>query len=244
MADAPFPHEVGGYILAGGKSSRMGRDKALMELAGKPLIRHAVKKLRRVCMDVRILTDNEEFAAFAPIVRDIHPGCGPMSGMEAGLRHSVFEWNLFMAVDMPFVPSAFLFWWIGKCLSSSKNAAFGRARVQMFEHGGRPQPGLCLLHRDVGPFLTTAIERGEYKLVPALEQAAGTLSEREGLLPGSGFFCLPLIEFGEPHLGLSRGEDWQFTTEAQRAVQTLWFANLNTPEEFVEAKRHLDALDT
>jgi molybdopterin-guanine dinucleotide biosynthesis protein A len=222
----------------------MGRDKALMELAGMPLIRHAVKKLRRVCMDVRILTDNEELEEFAPIVRDIHPGCGPMSGIEAGLRHSIFERNLFMAVDMPFVPSAFLFNWLGRELGVKRNSHLGRARVLMFEHDERPQPGLCLLHKDVAPFLTEAIEHGEYKLIPVLKGAGRALAEREGFLPGSGFFCLPLVEYGEDERGWSRAEDWCFTTGAQRAALSLWFANLNTPEEFAEAGRHLDALDT
>ena len=223
----------------------MGRDKALLELAGMPLIRHAVKKLRRVCMDVRILTNNEELAKFAPIVRDIHPDCGPMSAMEAGLRHSTFEWNLFMAVDMPFVPSAFLSRWLHRCLSSRKNEVFGCARVQMFEADGKPQPGLCLLHRDVGPFLTAAIERGEYKLVPVLKDAGWALAKKDGFLPGGGgFFCLPLTKFGESTRGSGEGEDWMYTTEAQQRAFPLWFANLNTPEEFAEAERHVDALDT
>lgn len=243
MASSPFPYEVGGYILAGGKSSRMGRDKAFMELAGKPLIRHAVKKLRRVCMDVRILTNNEELEQFAPIVRDVHPGCGPMSGLEAGLRHSVFEWNLFMAVDMPFVPSAFLSWWLRGRFSRRRNELLGPAWVQMFEHEGMPQPGLCMLRKDVAPFLTAAIERGEYKLVPALRTAGQAIAERGGFLPGSGFFCLPVVEFGGERSGTNL-EEWMYMTEAQQRAQPLWFANLNTPEEFAEAERHVDALDT
>jgi molybdenum cofactor guanylyltransferase len=243
MPAVPVPHEVGGYVLAGGRSSRMGQDKALMELAGKPLIRHAVKKLRRVCMDVRILTSHQQFEMFAPIVRDIHPDCGPMSGMEAGLRHSAFDWNLFMAVDMPFVPSAFLFDWLHRALSARRNGVLGPAWVQMFEHGGRPQPGLSLLHRDLAPFLTDALERGEYKLLPVLKGAGEALAERRGFLPGSGFFCLPLVSF-ESTIGRGNREPWMHTTEAQQRTLPLWFANLNTPGEFAEAERHLDALDT
>lgn len=242
MASVPVPHEVGGYILAGGKSSRMGRDKALMELAGKPLIRHAVKKLRRVCMDVRILTDNEEFAAFAPIVRDIHPGCGPMSGMEAGLRHSVFEWNLFMAVDMPFLPSAFLFHKVRSLLLIEKRRAMG-ARVRMYKVEGRAQPGFCLLHKDLAPFLTESLERGEYKLLPALEAAGRAVAERNGFGPGKGFWCVPFGGFQSTG-GKGDREAWMSTTEAQQRAKPLWFANLNTPEEFAEAERHVDALDT
>lgn len=222
----------------------MGRDKALMELAGKPLIQHAVKKLRRVCMDVRILTNNEELEVFAPIVRDIHPGCGPMSGMEAGLRHSVFEWNLFMAVDMPFVPSEFLFWWLGRSQRSRKNEVFRVARVQMFEHDGRPQPSLCLLHKDVAPFLTEAIERGDYKLMPVLEAAGQALAAKEAFVPGGGFFCLPLTKFGRSDPSMSNHEAWMHATDAQDQAFALWFTNLNTPEEFAEAERHADALDT
>ena len=95
-------------MLAGGKSSRMGRDKALLKLAGKPLVRHAVKKLRRVCMDVRMLSANAGVGSVCADGAGYASGCGPMGGMEAALEHSVIEWNLFMPVDMPFFPSVFL----------------------------------------------------------------------------------------------------------------------------------------
>jgi molybdopterin-guanine dinucleotide biosynthesis protein A len=238
------PLEVGGYVLAGGKSSRMGRDKALMELAGKPLVRHAVKKLRRICMDVRVLSNNEELGAFAPIVRDVHPGCGPMSGMEAGLRHSVFEWNLFMAVDMPFLPSAFVFRWLNGWLLEEKRRMANRIpRVRMFKVDGFPQPGFCLLHRDVAPFLTAAIERGEYKLMPVLKAAGQELAVRDGFLPDSGFYCVPFTGFRSTR-GRGTKEDWMYITEVQQRALPLWFANLNTPEQFAEAERHVDSLDT
>ena len=192
---ALVPYEVGGYILAGGKSSRMGRDKALAELAGKPLIRHAVKKLKRVCIDVQILTNNEQLERFAPIVRDIHPGCGPMSGMEAGLCHSIFEWSLFMAVDMPFLPTAFISSWVDRCLVEEQRGVMAGARVRMFEVEGRPQPGFCLLHKDVVPFLAAAIERGDYKLWPVLEAAVPGVGLEEWTCSGARIFLCPIPKF-------------------------------------------------
>ncbi|MGH9595325.1 MAG: molybdenum cofactor guanylyltransferase, partial [Edaphobacter sp.] len=67
---------VGGYVLAGGKSQRMGDDKALLELAGKPLVLHATTKLRRLCAEVNILSNNSGLEQYAPLVRDVHEGCG------------------------------------------------------------------------------------------------------------------------------------------------------------------------
>jgi len=239
--DCPVPEEVGGYVLAGGKSSRMGRDKALLKLAGKPLVRHAVKKLRRVCMDVRILSGNPELAAYAPVVEDLHPGCGPMGGMEAALAHSIFEWNLFLPVDMPFLPSAFVMGWLRNWLRGMDGS--GGARVRMFTVDERPQPGFCLLHRDVKPFLSAALERGEFKLLPAFEEAGRELALRQGLLPDAGLWKVPMTGFHATR-GKGQKEDWCYTTEAQQEAKHLWFANLNTPEEFAEAERHVDALDT
>jgi molybdenum cofactor guanylyltransferase len=241
---APVPAEVGGYVLAGGKSSRMGRDKASIELAGSPLLRHAVKKLRRVCMDVRVLGANPAFTAYAPIVPDLHPDCGPLGGMEAALIHSVFDWNLFLPVDMPFLPSAFLHNWVLQTLMDEKRGA----RLAMFTVDGVPQPTLAMIHRDVIPFVTSAIERREFKLYPVLEQAGSELAARQNVLLGVAFRNMTWgqegIFWSTPNTFGPRQEAWLATTEAQQAAKHLWFANLNTPEEFAEAEKHLDALDT
>jgi molybdopterin-guanine dinucleotide biosynthesis protein A len=241
---APVPSEIGGYVLAGGESSRMGRDKALLELAGKPLLRHAVKKLRRVCMDVRVLSGNPQHAAYAPIVPDVHPGCGPLGGMEAALARSVFVWNLFMPVDMPFLPSAFLDHWVRQILGEEKRGA----RLAMFTVNGVPQPTMVMVHRDVAPFVTNAVERGEFKLYPILELAGRELAVGQGVLLGRAFVNRPWDERGSFHATPNqfgpRQEAWMATTEAQQAAKHLWFANLNTPEEFAEAERFVDALDT
>jgi molybdenum cofactor guanylyltransferase len=234
--------DVGGYVLAGGKSSRMGRDKALLELAGKPLALHAVTKLRRVCEDVHILSDRQELARFAPLIRDLHEGCGPMGGLEAALEHSQHEWNLFMPVDMPFFPSSFLFGWVVGIAAPGRIAGM---RVALFTVFGTPQPLFCLLHREVAPFVRRAMERGEYKVFPVLEMAGKELAARQGV-PLYQTFRNP--SWGEESHSVTalagEIEPWRVPTEAQQAAKHLWFANLNTPEEFAEAEEHLDALDT
>ena len=118
----------------------------------------------------------------------------------------------------------------------------------MFTVDGVPQPALAMVHRDVIPFVTSAVERGKFKLYPVLEQAGKELAAKQGILLGMAFrnmpwndqatFCATPNLFGPPQ------EVWLATTEAQQAAKHLWFANLNTPEEFAEAERHLDALDT
>jgi molybdopterin-guanine dinucleotide biosynthesis protein A len=166
MADDARP-PVGGYVLAGGKSSRMGMDKALLELDGVPLVAHAVRKLRRICADVHILSGNPALAEYAPVRADLHPGCGPIGGIETALAHSGFGWNVVMPVDLPFVPSEFVESWVQRVIRGSG------IRVAYFDVAGRPQPTLLVIRRDAQPQISAAIERGEYKLVPALELVAG-----------------------------------------------------------------------
>jgi molybdopterin-guanine dinucleotide biosynthesis protein A len=232
------PLDVGGYVLAGGKSSRMGRDKALLELAGKPMALHAVRKLRRVCAEVHLLSGNAELEVFAPLVRDLQEGCGPMGGLEAALEHSRHAWNLFMPVDMPFLPAAFLADWLRRVMAREQMGT----RVAMFTVEGVPQPLFCMLHKEVAPFLRDAMQRGRYKVFPVLEGAAKDLAARQGKLLEDTFFHQSW-EVAANAFFAEDGGLWRTLTQAQREARELWFANLNTAEEFAAAEEHLMALD-
>jgi molybdopterin-guanine dinucleotide biosynthesis protein A len=227
-----FP--IGGYILAGGRSSRMGTDKAMLQLAGEPLIARAVAKLRGLCEEVTILGTNPGLAFYAPLLSDIHPGCGPIAGMEAALHYSPYAWNLFLAVDMPFLPAAFMQNWMAGWTHGEGDAA----RIRMFTTDGLPQAGFCLLHRDVLPFLSDAIVRGDYKLMRAFDDASRGLAMRCGVSPES-ILCSRAFETEEQSVfsGTNRIADTQL------AARHLWFANLNTPEDFAAADELIDALD-
>ena len=228
------PADVNGYVLAGGKSSRMGRDKALLELAGKPLVLRAVEKLRRVCADISILGNRSELEMYAPMIRDLHEGCGPLAGMEAAFSNSEKMWNLFMAVDMPFLPVQLLEDWVKMVVEKEST------RLSMFCVDGRPQPALCLLHKDVAPYVERAVARGEFKLLPALESAAADLAMKQKIAVGAIFLNLPWSANASL---LRENGNLSEPTEAQQSAQHLWFANLNTPDEFAVAEAFASSLE-
>jgi len=96
------------FVLAGGQSTRMGADKAFMQLEGCTLLGHALALAKSVTSDVRIVGSPEKFAAFGEVVEDEFPQHGPLAGIHAALRASSSELNLMLAVDMPFVEVPFL----------------------------------------------------------------------------------------------------------------------------------------
>ena len=170
----------------------MGRDKALLQLGGRTLVEIALAKLREVCAEVFILSSRPELAAYAPLVADVHPGCGPLGGMEAALLASQTVWSLFLAVDMPFVPAAFLDEWVRRIL------LLEHGRVALFTVDGIPQPTMCMVHHEVAPFVQAAVQSGRHRVLTVLQEAAGWLAERsetplaevllERAIPGQGYF--------------------------------------------------------
>jgi molybdopterin-guanine dinucleotide biosynthesis protein A len=230
---------VGGYVLAGGKSSRMGKDKALLELGGKPLLQHASTKLRRVCAEVSILGNDSALERFGALVRDLHPGSGPMAGIEAALLNSRHEWNVVLPVDVPFLPTALLDSWLWSVLHDPTR----NIKLSMMSFGGRLHPALLIVHREIATYLTDSLERGELKLLPALRSACDAIAAKLQVGSDEVFAEMRSDEFPAPMMKAGN-EGWRTLTEAQRENRSLWFANLNTPEDFAEAERHVNALDT
>lgn len=232
------PLPISGYILAGGRSSRMGQDKALISLAGRPLIEHAVIKLRRLCADVYILSNDPALATFAPTVPDIHPNCGPLGGIEAALAHTSHNWNLFLPVDMPLLPTRLLWGWAFRTAGAPFMYPARRSEpgVEIRTFGDRTQPGLSLIHRDIAPVISECVQRGELSLFSAFEEVGRQIP--------SGFRNRSLLDFqteteGDPDLN-----DWDILSDAQVAAKDLWFLNLNTREDLALAEANAAALDT
>ncbi|HEY8393934.1 MAG TPA: molybdenum cofactor guanylyltransferase [Thermaerobacter sp.] len=101
---------ITGVILAGGHSRRMGRDKALLDLGGRPMIARVAEALGRVCAEVLVVDRDPDRYAFLglPVVLDRKPGFGALSGLHAGLLALPRPYGLFVACDMPFLQPALL----------------------------------------------------------------------------------------------------------------------------------------
>ena len=101
--------EISGFILAGGKSSRMGSDKGLIEFAGRPMIEHSILALKPLCSSIQIITNNNEYRDLGYSVHhDLIKDKGPLGGICTALSLSKTRLNLIITCDSPFVTSDLL----------------------------------------------------------------------------------------------------------------------------------------
>jgi molybdenum cofactor guanylyltransferase len=131
--------DVTAFVLAGGKSSRMGRDKAFLRLGEETLLSRALKMAGAVAGEVRIVGDTSKFASFGQIIEDVYRDRGPLGGIHAALSSTTTELNLMLAVDLPFVGPEFLEYLIVRARESGAIIAVPRA-------GSGLQP-LCAVYR-------------------------------------------------------------------------------------------------
>jgi molybdenum cofactor guanylyltransferase len=205
---------VNAFVLAGGVSSRMGRDKALLEIDGRPLIVHALEKLRALGLAPRICGARPALALFAETIPDNIPHCGPLGGIEAALSITDADLNLFLPVDLPLLPVEFLRWLAHRAQSTGAVATIPQLDT-------RPQPLCAVYSRRLRPGLRAALTVGDYKVMVAIPAAATALAEPIDLFDVEPI--APEIPSAPSAFGLPPLDDW--------------FRNVNTPAdlEFLRA---------
>jgi molybdopterin-guanine dinucleotide biosynthesis protein A len=172
--------DVTAFILAGGKSTRMGADKAFVEYGGRTLLARALDLARSVTAEVRIVGSAEKFALFAPVVEDVFCNSGPLGGIHAALRASVTELNLILAVDMPFVSWTFLQYLISQAGNAPEAAV-------VVPRGARNWQPLCAIYRrDFAGVAEDALRAGQNRIDP-LFNVVRTRVISEDELEGAGF---------------------------------------------------------
>jgi molybdenum cofactor guanylyltransferase len=170
---------VSAFILAGGKSARMGTDKAFVALDGRTLLARILEVARSVTSDVRIVGSAAKFAPFAPVVEDIFSGCGPLGGIHAALRSSQTELNVILAVDTPFVSFALLQFLIARAQNSAASVT-----APQISQGWQP---LCAIYRrEFADIAEPALREGRYK-IDVLFDKVPVQAIGEGELETAGF---------------------------------------------------------
>lgn len=154
--------EVAGFVLAGGRSSRMGCDKAWLEIGGQPLVVRAARCLEPLVASVTIIGPAEIFQPLGySTLADVQAGLGPLGGIVTALSRTDRPWNFFLACDMPYVHRDWLAFLIGRALQSS-------ADVILPESDTGPEPLCSLCNRRGAPAIEAAIARGVRKVTDAL----------------------------------------------------------------------------
>jgi molybdopterin-guanine dinucleotide biosynthesis protein A len=155
-----------GFVLAGGLSSRMGRDKALLRHWGVPLVVRAAAAVADAAGSVTILGDPGTYGRFGwPALADTVPGLGPMGALLTALENTRAEWNVLVACDMPDLSRELL-----RELLAKTARTRGRCVAPVTEDGFEP---LCAVYRRTAlPEVRAAIAAGDLAmrdLLPLLD---------------------------------------------------------------------------
>ncbi len=204
-----------GCVLAGGQSSRMGRDKAFVEFLGRPLIAHALGILQQAGLQAAIAGATPSacsaFAAFAPVIPDALPGLGPLSGICAALDAATVRHTVFSPVDLPLLPPSLL-------VVLLRHAQITGSAVVAPTLSGFTQTFPAVIDRAALPVLQRELDRRRCGCYSAFRTAAHELGQTihnvavESLVQ-AGQICHPL---SLPPLH--------------------WFLNLNTPADLARAE--------
>ena len=135
----------------------MGTDKSLLRFGDSTLIESAVRRLRSVTSDVRIVSPRDDLTQYAPVVHDVYPDRGPLGGIHAALASSSRELNVMLAVDMPLVTTDLL----RNLLAVARHSA-ALVTVPQTKDGWQP---LCAVYRrEFGPIAEKALLADDYKI--------------------------------------------------------------------------------
>ena len=151
-------HGIIGAVLAGGRGRRIGRDKAMVELDGRPLISYPVGALRSAGLDVVLALRGGQKAPAGledvSVVRDEFEDAGPLGGLHALLKWMPGEWVLVVSCDQPFVRVNLLHGIMSQS-ECTADAVVARTPERL-----QPMPGLY--RKSCLPVVDGALRRGEH----------------------------------------------------------------------------------
>lgn len=155
--------DITGIILAGGKGSRMDKDKGFIELNGKPFITYSISAIKPLASRILIVSNNPDYDQFNFIrVEDIIKESGPLAGIYSGLMSSNTEYNLVLSCDIPLIKT--------DVLEKLIAAQDGNSDIIQIESIGKPMPLITLYNRQCKTIFYKLLQNDERRLHIALSQ--------------------------------------------------------------------------
>lgn len=209
--DGAERERAAGFVLAGGESRRMGRDKALVDFAGEPLIMRALKILRQAGLEARIAGARAELEHFAPVIADAEPGRGPLAGIGAALAACLEPRAVFVPADLPLLHSSLITYLVHR-------AATTGAIVTLASVNGFTQSFPAVLDRAVLPGIEVALRHGRGGCYAAFQAAAAALGQQIASVPVEY-----LAQTGQ-------------VSHPDGLPPAMWFLNVNAPADLARAE--------
>jgi molybdenum cofactor guanylyltransferase len=206
--------DAAGFVLAGGQSTRMGRDKALLPLSGRPLIAHALAVLRQAGLSAAIAGAHSDLRSFAPVVDDGAPGRGPLAGVCAALASRSARHAVFLPVDQPLLPASLIAYLL-------QDARLTGSAVTLASINGVAQTFPAVLDRAALPALKAELDAGRLGCLQAFRTAASALGRRVRVVPAEY-----LAQAGQ-------------VVHRAAIPASQWFLNLNMPADLERVRRRI-----
>lgn len=150
------------YILSGGKSSRMGKDKGMLELDNKSFISCIAEQLRHVTDQVYLISDHISHDVFEiPRISDAVKGIGPLGGIYTALIHSEVEKNIIVSCDTPFVRKEMFDYLLKKHENIDVSVVSSQDKIH---------PLIGVYSKNCNKPIEQAIHSGQFKLMSLLDQ--------------------------------------------------------------------------
>lgn len=170
--------DVTGLILAGGKSSRFGKNKAVEIINGETLLYRVVKRITSITPKIKVVTASPDYSLpellGIEVVYDIYQGAGPLGAIHAGLNASETEMNIVVACDMPFLKTDLLRYMID--IAKGYDAVVPRLRNNMIE------PLHAIYNKSCISTMKNILDKNEFRIYQAIEKLNVRYLEEKELL--------------------------------------------------------------
>lgn len=169
-------YKITGVVLSGGKSTRMGTDKAMVLYKGKPLLKNAIDIIEPVCDEILVSSSNKEHHKMGyTMVADKYKDIGPIGGIYSALSCSEYQKCIITSCDMPLLPLPLF-------IHLLEQNGGGQVIIPRWGDG-KVEPLAGIYTSSILPIIEKQIDNKDYKLMNLLKAVNASYVDINDTLP-------------------------------------------------------------